>query len=202
MEETLKPLHHRLPLRSINQNLMHNKSPVHAWYNLTPISLSNVWQHFKIHSSFSNFFDDTARAKDTQLGTTKPLSLMYSSLSINQMWIILFPFFLILFTLSSLLSILLCQATKKQNLLAPNTSYHLDSEIIDIDDDDDDEDASDNAVPVFVKHTEAMLDEIDRIVSIPTFHLIFCVFWHSIIMSCAPLFLRRKLKWKMCRNLF
>lgn len=52
------------------------------------------------------------------------------------------------------------QETKRQNLLAPTSSYHLDHDIIDI---DDDEDASDNAVPVFVKHTEAMLDEIDRI---------------------------------------
>nr|KYP44466.1 Cyclin-B2-3 [Cajanus cajan] len=52
------------------------------------------------------------------------------------------------------------QETKKQNLLAPTPSYQLDHDIIDI---DDDEDAGDNAVPVFVKHTEAMLDEIDRI---------------------------------------
>ncbi|KAK7351986.1 hypothetical protein VNO80_17400 [Phaseolus coccineus] len=99
MEETLKPLHHRLPLRSINQNLMHNKSPVHS-----------------------------RKSKGDTVGhhhAPQP------------------------------------HATKKQNLLAPNPSYHLDSDIVDID--DDDEDASDNAVPVFVKHTEAMLDEIDRI---------------------------------------
>jgi len=48
-------------------------------------------------------------------------------------------------------------------MLAPNPSYNLDCEIIAI---DDDEDAGDNAVPDFVKHTEAMLDEIDRIVSL------------------------------------
>lgn len=90
---------------------------------------------------------------------------MYSSLSINQMLIILFfCYFFNLFTLLSFLSILFCQATKKQNMLAPNPSYTFDCEIIAID--DDDEDASDNAVPEFVKHTEAMLDEIDRIVSL------------------------------------
>jgi len=84
--------------------------------------------------------------------------------------------------------------------LVPSPSYYLDCEIANID--DDDEDTDDNAVPVFVKHTEAMLDEIDRIVSLSTFHLIVCVFWHNIVMYCATLFLRTKLKWKMCRNLF
>lgn len=44
----------------------------------------------------------------------------------------------------------------------------MDHDIIDI---DDDEDATDNAVPVFVKHTEAMLDEIDRIVSVLAYHV-------------------------------
>ncbi|KHN33647.1 G2/mitotic-specific cyclin-1 [Glycine soja] len=53
------------------------------------------------------------------------------------------------------------QETKKQNLLAPNPSCKLDCDIVDIDDDDGD--GSDDAVPVFVKHTEAMLDEIDKI---------------------------------------
>jgi len=48
--------------------------------------------------------------------------------------------------------------------LAPTPSYQLDCDIVDIDDDDGD--GSDDAVPVFVKHTEAMLDEIDKIVSI------------------------------------
>ncbi|KAH1243976.1 Cyclin-B2-3 [Glycine max] len=53
------------------------------------------------------------------------------------------------------------QENKKQNLLAPTPSYQLDCDIVDIDDDDGD--GSDDAVPVFVKHTEAMLDEIDKI---------------------------------------
>ncbi|XP_061355735.1 G2/mitotic-specific cyclin-2-like [Gastrolobium bilobum] len=52
------------------------------------------------------------------------------------------------------------QETKKQNPLALTPCYHLDSAIVEI---DEYEDASDNAVPIFVKHTEAMLDEIDRI---------------------------------------
>ncbi|BAT77428.1 Cyclin-B2-3 G2/mitotic-specific cyclin-B2-3 [Vigna angularis] len=99
MEENLKALHHRLPLRSINQNLMPNRSPVHS-------------RKSKGH---------------TVLHHQPPQP----------------------------------HATKKQNMLAPNPSYTLDCEIIAID--DNDEDASDNAVPEFVKHTEAMLDEIDRI---------------------------------------
>ncbi|XP_027356695.1 G2/mitotic-specific cyclin-2-like [Abrus precatorius] len=52
------------------------------------------------------------------------------------------------------------QGTRKQNLLAPTSSYPLDCAIVNI---HDYEDSSDNAIPVFVKHTEAMLDEIDRI---------------------------------------
>ncbi|KAJ1379377.1 Cyclin-like [Sesbania bispinosa] len=50
--------------------------------------------------------------------------------------------------------------TKNQNLLAPTPAYQLDCAIIDTDEYEDD---SGNAVPAFVKHTEAMLDEIDRI---------------------------------------
>ncbi|QCE05003.1 hypothetical protein DEO72_LG9g3 [Vigna unguiculata] len=53
--------------------------------------------------------------------------------------------------------------TKKQNMLVPNPSYDLDYETIAIDDDDD---VGDNAVPEFVKHIEAMPDEIDRILSL------------------------------------
>ncbi|QCE16947.1 G2/mitotic-specific cyclin-2-like [Vigna unguiculata] len=98
MEENLKPLHHRLPLRSINQNLMPNRSPVHSRKSKGHAVLHHQPPH---------------------------------------------P-----------------HATKKHNMLAPNPSYNLDCEIIAI---DDDEDAGDNAVPDFVKHTEAMLDEIDRI---------------------------------------
>lgn len=55
------------------------------------------------------------------------------------------------------------QETKKQNLLAPTPSHHLLDCASIIDDIDEYVDGSDNAVPVFVKHTEAMLDEIDRI---------------------------------------
>ena len=66
----------------------------------------------------------------------------------------------------SFLSILLCKVTKKQNMLVPNPSYDLDYETIAIDDDDD---VGDNAVPEFVKHIEAMPDEIDRILSLWTF---------------------------------
>ncbi|KAI4350221.1 hypothetical protein L6164_004694 [Bauhinia variegata] len=49
---------------------------------------------------------------------------------------------------------------KKSNPLERKPSYELDCLIIDV---EEYEDASDNAVPEFVKHTEAMLEEIDRI---------------------------------------
>lgn len=48
---------------------------------------------------------------------------------------------------------------KKVASLAPNTSSLEDCTIIDV---EEYEDASDGLVPMFVKHTEAMLDEIDR----------------------------------------
>ncbi|RDX86779.1 hypothetical protein CR513_31850, partial [Mucuna pruriens] len=99
--ETVKPLHHRLPLSNINHNIMPNS-------HLNKLDLSRKC---------------TAHTVQQHHHPQPP------------------------------------QETKKQNLLAP-TSYQLDHDIIDI---DDDEDAGDNAVPVFVKHTEAMLDEIDRI---------------------------------------
>ncbi|XP_054786020.1 cyclin-B2-4-like isoform X2 [Prosopis cineraria] len=52
------------------------------------------------------------------------------------------------------------EETKKRSLLAPNPSYQLDGDITDI---EEYEGAGDNGVPVFVRHTEAMLDEIERL---------------------------------------
>ncbi|KAI9127804.1 hypothetical protein K1719_000797 [Acacia pycnantha] len=52
------------------------------------------------------------------------------------------------------------EETKKLSLLAPNPSYHMECTITDI---EEYEDVGDNGVPEFVKHTEAMLDEIDRL---------------------------------------
>ncbi|KAK4284909.1 hypothetical protein QN277_001678 [Acacia crassicarpa] len=52
------------------------------------------------------------------------------------------------------------EQTKKLSLLAPNPSYHMNCTITDI---EEYEDVGDNGVPEFVKHTEAMLDEIDRL---------------------------------------
>ncbi|KAG6653636.1 hypothetical protein CIPAW_05G091400 [Carya illinoinensis] len=52
----------------------------------------------------------------------------------------------------------LCEA-KKHTSLAPNPCSLDDSTIIDV---EECEDASDGGVPMFVKHTEDMLDEIDR----------------------------------------
>ncbi|TKY75536.1 Cyclin-B2-3 protein [Spatholobus suberectus] len=102
--ESVKPLHHRLPLSNINENVMPKKNHCHV---------------NKVD------FSRKCTAPTVQHHHPRP------------------------------------QETKKQNLLAPTLTYQLDHDIIDI---DDDEDASDNAaVPVFVKHTEAMLDEIDRI---------------------------------------
>ncbi|XP_062176696.1 G2/mitotic-specific cyclin-2-like [Alnus glutinosa] len=49
--------------------------------------------------------------------------------------------------------------TKKLTSLALNSSSLEDSTIIDVDEYDD---ASDDGVPMFVKHTEAILDEVDR----------------------------------------
>lgn len=47
--------------------------------------------------------------------------------------------------------------------MAQKSSYQLDCANTNVD--EEYEDSIDNVVPVFVKHTQAMLDEIDRIVS-------------------------------------
>lgn len=56
------------------------------------------------------------------------------------------------------------QEAKKHTSLAPNPCSLDDSTIIDV---EECEDASDGGVPMFVKHTEDMLDEIDRMVCAP-----------------------------------
>jgi hypothetical protein len=50
--------------------------------------------------------------------------------------------------------------------LALNSSSLEDSTIIDVDEYDD---ASDGGVPMFVKHTEAILDEVDRMVCLSSY---------------------------------
>lgn len=56
------------------------------------------------------------------------------------------------------------QETKKLSSSTVNPSALVDSEIIDVEDSEDED--SDGPVPMYVKHTEAMLDEIDRMVCV------------------------------------
>lgn len=54
--------------------------------------------------------------------------------------------------------------TKKLSSSTANSSCLVDCEIVDVEDNEDE--ACDAPVPMFVKHTEAMLDEIDRMVCV------------------------------------
>lgn len=55
------------------------------------------------------------------------------------------------------------QGTKKPSSSTVNPNGFVDCEIIDV---EDSEDEDSDAVPMYVKHTEAMLDEIDRMVCV------------------------------------
>ncbi len=88
--------------------------------------------------------------------------------------------------------------------MAPNTSSLEDCTIIDV---EEYEDASDGLVPMFVKHTEAMLDEIDRMVCAYSNSHIFLLKWIEGIFLAKQHhynftlnFYRKRLKWKMWRT--
>lgn len=70
--------------------------------------------------------------------------------------------------------------------MAPNPTSLEDCTIIDVVEYDD---ASDGQVPMFVKHTEAILDEIDRMVCVYSNPLIFFVEmdWRYIFGQAASL---------------